>query len=94
MRVYNPQQRILRQLQRAIRLELVQLGVSAVDRDIKLHATFFCQTGRDKDVDNMAKFAMDVLTGLVYVDDRQVIYLEATKIRGSPLAKTNLVIEY
>ncbi|KAL9181623.1 hypothetical protein ACHAXT_010428 [Thalassiosira profunda] len=32
------------------------------------------------DVDNLAKFVMDSLNGLLYVDDRQVASLHATKV--------------
>lgn len=32
------------------------------------------------DVDNMAKFVMDSLNGLLYVDDRQVVVLNVRKV--------------
>lgn len=35
------------------------------------------------DVDNLAKFVMDALNGLVYVDDRQVVHLDAIKVLDS-----------
>ena len=35
------------------------------------------------DVDNLAKFVMDSLNGLVYVDDRQVVNLNAIKVLDS-----------
>ncbi|KAL7427912.1 hypothetical protein ACHAXH_000885 [Discostella pseudostelligera] len=35
------------------------------------------------DVDNMAKFVMDSLNGLVYVDDRQVVELNVRKVLDS-----------
>mmetsp|Transcript_13467 Transcript_13467/g.29250 ORF Transcript_13467/g.29250 Transcript_13467/m.29250 type:complete len:343 (+) Transcript_13467:154-1182(+) len=42
----------------------------------KLHST-------RSDVDNLAKFVMDSLNGLVYVDDRQVVDLNAIKVLDS-----------
>ncbi|KAL3758446.1 hypothetical protein ACHAWU_003615 [Discostella pseudostelligera] len=35
------------------------------------------------DIDNMAKFVMDSLNGLVYVDDRQVVVLNVRKMLDS-----------
>ena len=35
------------------------------------------------DVDNLAKFVMDSLNGVVYVDDRQVVSLNAIKVLDS-----------
>jgi len=35
------------------------------------------------DVDNLAKFVMDALNGLVYEDDRQVVHLDAIKVLDS-----------
>ena len=35
------------------------------------------------DIDNLCKFVMDTLNGIVYVDDRQVVQLTATKVLDS-----------
>ena len=37
-----------------------------------------------QDIDNLAKGALDVMTGRVYEDDRQVIDLSASKTYGDP----------
>ena len=35
------------------------------------------------DIDNLCKFVMDALNGIVYNDDRQVVVLHAIKLRDS-----------
>jgi Holliday junction resolvase RusA-like endonuclease len=39
--------------------------------------------GIRSDVDNLAKFVMDSLNGVLYVDDRQVVRLKAMKVLDS-----------
>ena len=34
-----------------------------------------------KDVDNLLKFVLDAMQGLVYVDDATIVHISATKIR-------------
>ena len=45
-----------------------------------------------QDVDNLAKFAMDCMNGVVYCDDRQVVTLSAAKRYGDD-EKTVIIID-
>jgi Endodeoxyribonuclease RusA len=51
-----------------------------VDRLRKLAPRHMCATSMRTDVDNLAKFVLDSLNGLVYADDRQIVSLHVTKL--------------
>lgn len=64
---------------------------------IKLHVDIYKRTPKDitarnwGDLDNHVKAIMDALTGICYLDDRQVTELSARKLFGSP--KVIIVLE-
>jgi len=51
-----------------------------VNRLRKLAPRHMCATSMRTDVDNLAKFVLDSLNGLVYADDRQIVSLHVTKL--------------
>lgn len=46
-----------------------------------------------KDIDNMCKFVIDSMKGVIYVDDRQVVKLNAVKIIVDKIEKERVVIQ-
>lgn len=54
---------------------IMPLGADNLDVDIK----FFFKDRLRRDIDNFIKVAMDVLTGIVWVDDSQIKRLSAMK---------------
>ena len=54
--------------------------------------SFHCKNHQRRDVDNMAKLVLDSCTGLVWVDDLQVVELFARVSRGDPKPRTDIVI--
>ena len=60
---------------------------------VQLYAKFY--VSRNKDVDNMFKFLLDVLQGVVYENDRAIFDLHGTKFLVRPTeARTELYITY
>ena len=85
--VFNPATREMTTFRRSIRQCLVELAVAvfpmfdiAVSLEVK--AIFFVSNMR-KDVDNMLKFVLDALQGVLYPDDRIIVTIEAKKVRCS-----------
>ena len=83
--VFNPASRELNAFRRSVRECLGGLSVGmfpmfdiAVSLEVK--AIFFVSNMR-KDVDNMLKFVLDALQGVVYPDDRIIVTIQAKKIR-------------
>ena len=50
-----------------------------LDTDVKLAVTYYFGDKRTRDIDNYGKLFFDSLTGIVWVDDKQVIDLHLKK---------------
>ena len=59
---------------------------------------FFCDNvdsyELDEDVDNLLKMVMDSLNGIAWVDDKQVVHKEGSKISRSPKEYTRIEITF
>jgi Holliday junction resolvase RusA-like endonuclease len=53
---------------------------------------FFCESRQRRDVDNMLKLVMDGLTGVAWVDDKQVTEVSARIVHDVPDPRTELVV--
>jgi len=60
---------------------------------LALRLTFWRRTRRRCDIDNLIKSALDALQGVVFVDDWQIVKLEATKGVNQWEPELNIEIE-
>jgi Holliday junction resolvase RusA-like endonuclease len=58
-------------------------GCKRAPGNLKLGASFLSSPANGPDVDNLVKFVLDALNGVLYHDDRQVIVLVARKLRDN-----------
>ena len=56
-------------------------GFERLECDVQVRLVFHTMS-KSKDVDNLAKTALDAMNDLVWVDDCQVEHLDATVVRG------------
>jgi len=52
--------------------------------DVKLEIKYFLKTKRKIDLDNLGKLVIDSLSGIVFVDDKQVVELHLYKEQPDP----------
>ena len=52
------------------------------EADIKVSVDFFV-TNMSKDIDNLVKFVLDGLQGVLYADDRKIVSIKAHKHRST-----------
>lgn len=53
---------------------------------------FYAKNWQQRDVDNLAKLVMDACTGIIWLDDAQVVELVAQLYRQDPSPRTELLI--
>lgn len=63
-------------------------GVRISTSDVSVTAGFYFTGKRRGDIDNLVKTVLDALNGVAYVDDRQVVHLQAAVVLGASEAKT------
>ena len=95
-RLYDPSGRSKRALKRAVRNALVNVGNDDFpvfqNSVLEVQVTFFV-SNPNKDIDNLAKFLLDALEGVIYSNDRLIWDLVAKKrILGHPLQFTRVRI--
>ena len=80
--IFNPCSRNKAAYQKALRQSFREIGVTQFpifsDDELKVVATFHVTNTR-KDIDNLLKFILDVMQGIVYGDDRFVFSAEIHK---------------
>lgn len=91
--VYNPNQKEEETLKSRIRQHILPVLQSPIETAVKLDCTFWIPypkswSNKQKyfrykltrpDIDNYYKFVLDVLNGIVYLDDKQVVELTGSK---------------
>ena len=85
--IFNPTTRVMNVFKRSVRLALGGLGVvqwPVLDNEsaIKVSVDFFV-TNMSKDIDNLVKFVLDGLQGVLYADDRKIVSIKAHKHRST-----------
>lgn len=63
-------------------------GVRISTSDVSVTVGFHFTGKRRGDIDNLVKTVLDALNGVAYVDDRQVLHLQAAVVLGASEAKT------
>ena len=63
-------------------LKSARRGRGPVDGDMYVRLAFGCRPARRGDLDNLVKLVLDAANGIVWNDDRQVVYLEAAVAEG------------
>ena len=65
-----------------------------VDQGLRLRASAAGMRPTRCDVDNVAKFVLDALSGWVFADDRQVMVMEARKRWARPGEEEGMVLRF
>lgn len=63
-------------------------GARISTSDVSVTVGFYFTGKRRGDIDNLVKTVLDALNGVAYVDDRQVVHLQAAVVLGASEAKT------
>ncbi len=77
--------------------QLVKLSVPSdvkiTDKDVYLDIKVFFGDRRKRDIQGHLKALIDALQGLVYVDDSQVVALQAIKSYDKNMPRTEIIVE-
>lgn len=66
--------------------------LSILGGDVRVKAIFYGAHG-SADIDNLTKLVLDALKGIIWHDDRQVVMIEARKVRDKENPRTEVEIE-
>lgn len=69
-------------------IALIAKGTAWLDGDVGVRITFRMAGPRKSDIDNLIKSVLDALNGIVYKDDRQVVWLEASLFQDAEESTT------
>ena len=70
-----------------------QYKAEPLEGAIKLTLNYYRKNKVRADVDNLAKTTMDAMTGLVYVDDVQIVDLHITKAVDASNPRVEITLE-
>ena len=90
-KTYTPAETVA--AEEAIRWQLRAAGVRPVaDVLLEVHVRFRCSGWKRVDIDNLQKLLLDACNGFAWVDDSQVVHIDAWLERGSTRPGTDLRI--
>lgn len=85
---YTPARTLAAEQELAWHLRAAMTG-QPVTHPVSLRVAFYCKS-KTSDLDNLIKCLLDSANGIVYVDDKQVVQIEAELYRGSSDPHTDL----
>lgn len=90
-RAYTPER--TRDAETAFAWHVLAERVTPTNLPVSVRLAFYTRTRRRVDLDNLVKLATDSVTGLVWLDDSQIVRLEASKAHDPANPRTVIRVD-
>jgi len=88
---YTPKRTV--SAEKVVRATALAAGVKPLGGPVRLSVRFYRGDARPCDLDNLAKLVQDALNGVAWKDDRQIVWLAASKQIDRERPRTEVVVE-